>query len=204
MNRLLCVLFFLLLFKAHAQDTVQFDAHNWKAPYDLQTPEGWGTERFAIPMSFAPDIHYKGVEDIRFTPGWSKKESPEYWSYVFLWYLDSTITFDSKIIESNLSAYYTGLLHANLDIAKMTSEKVPRAKVKAKRTTSRKGDLSSFDATVQTLDFLTWQPLVLHLRIYVKSDEQKRKTFVFHEVSPKPYDNEVWRRLHNLWTAFLF
>ena len=38
---------------------------NGKAPYNLGFPKDWGVERFLIPIAFAPQIPYKGVEDIR-------------------------------------------------------------------------------------------------------------------------------------------
>ncbi len=84
-----------------------FDGHKWEAPYSLPIPipKDWTIERFPIPISFAPQILYKGVEDIRFTPGWAKVKSDEYWSYAFLWYLEGEIKMDSKILDRNLKTY---------------------------------------------------------------------------------------------------
>src|SRR5436189_3647136 len=87
----------------------EFDGHKWEAPYTLPVPKDWTIERFPIPISFAPQILYAGVEDIRFTPGWAKVKSDEYWSYAFLWYLDGEIKMNAGMIDSNLKAYYTGL-----------------------------------------------------------------------------------------------
>ena len=39
--------------------------------YSLPTPKGWTIEQFPIPISFARSIKYKGVEEIRFAPGFS-------------------------------------------------------------------------------------------------------------------------------------
>ena len=39
----------------------EFDPKKWEPPYSLDTPSGWGVERFLIPISFAPGIPYKGV-----------------------------------------------------------------------------------------------------------------------------------------------
>ena len=65
----------LLLFLQGAGQDQPFDGHKWKAPYVLDTVKGWGIERFSIPIGFAPSIPYTGVEDIRFTPGWAKKNN---------------------------------------------------------------------------------------------------------------------------------
>src|SRR5688572_27004103 len=96
---------------ARAQEV--FDGHKWEAPYTLAVPKDWTIERFLIPISFAPQISYKGVEDIRFPPGWGKVKSEEYWSYAFLWYLDGEIKMNSTIVDSNVKAYYTGLIAIN-------------------------------------------------------------------------------------------
>lgn len=58
-----------------------FDAHTWTPAYNLLIPKGWEIERFLIPIEFAPQIAYKGVEDIRFAPGWGEEKSEQYWSY---------------------------------------------------------------------------------------------------------------------------
>src|SRR5689334_9492619 len=90
MKVFLLALLSLITITTYSQDST-FDGHNWKAPYHLPIPENWGIERFSIPISFAPTIPYKGVEDIRFTPGWGKAGSEEYWTYSFLWWLDDSV-----------------------------------------------------------------------------------------------------------------
>jgi hypothetical protein len=96
----------------------EFDGHRWQAPYHFSIPKDWSIERFLIPISFAPQISYKGVEDIRFAPGWANEKSEEYWSYAFLWYLDGRPEINSAIIADNLKNYYTGLSKINIDTAK--------------------------------------------------------------------------------------
>lgn len=69
------ILLFLILFNISAQDlNVSYDLSKWQAPYYLPTPKNWSTERFFIPISFAKNISYKGVEDIRFTIGVAQLE----------------------------------------------------------------------------------------------------------------------------------
>lgn len=55
----------------------KFDRNTWKPPYQLIIPYAWTTEHFSLPSDFAPQITYTGVEDIRFTPGWSKRSSQD-------------------------------------------------------------------------------------------------------------------------------
>ena len=72
-----------------------FDANFYEPIYKLPFPDGWNVERFSIPIDFAPGIAYKGVEDIRFAPGWGDKKSEEYWSYCFLWWLNPDAKIDA-------------------------------------------------------------------------------------------------------------
>jgi hypothetical protein len=193
----------LLFLEVSGQDTKEkFDGKKWEAPYTLEIPKGWDVERFLIPIEFAPTIPYKGVEDIRFTPSWGKKETDEYWSYAFLWFLDGRPKFDSKIIEKNLTAYYTGLTNINIDKNKIDTAKLIPVTVSIHKRTSYKGDLKTFEGTVSMIDYMTQKPIVVNLVIHIKSCEGKNKTLVFHEVSPKPYTDPVWNDLNRLWANF--
>jgi hypothetical protein len=200
MKQILIILFSFFFLKTSAQET-KFDGHKWQAPYFLDTLKGGGIERFLIPIEFAPSIAYKGVEDIRFTAGWGKKESSEYWSYAFLWYLDGLQPFDAKTFEKNLAAYYTGLATTNIDKSKLDSAKA-KAKASIKQVPGKGFDSQTFEGTVDLLDFLSLQPIRLHFIIHVKRSEALNKTFVFHEASPQPYTHDVWKTLNSLWSSF--
>ena len=202
MKNILFVIVSLLFLKTSGQNANEgFDAKKWIAPYVLDTLKGWDVERFHIPISFAPSIPYQGVEDIRFTPGWAKKTTNEYWSYVFLWYLDGKVVLDARTIENNLKSYYTGLIKVNTDSSKIADKLFPvTSSVKARAT--EKEDLKTFESSVTMLDYLSKQPITLNVVIHIKTCTGKDKTFVFHEVSPMPYADEVWKRLHQLWVNF--
>jgi len=138
MKNILFAIALFLFFKTSGQNVnEEFDGHKWEAPYVLDTLKGWGIERFLIPIGFAPSIPYKGVEDIRFTPGWAKKTTNEYWSYAFLWYLDGNVTFDAKTIENNLKTYYTGLIKVNSDSSKIADKLFPVTSAIKPRTTEK-------------------------------------------------------------------
>ncbi|HEU5164722.1 MAG TPA: hypothetical protein VFU29_04240 [Chitinophagaceae bacterium] len=202
MRNVLLVIVPLLCLKSSGQNANEgFDGKKWEAPYVLDTLKGWDVERFLIPISFAPFIPYKGVEDIRFTPGWAKKTTNEYWSYAFLWYLDGTPTLDAKTIENNLKAYYTGLIKVNTDSTKIADKIFPVTSSIRSRSTE-KGDLKTFEGSVTMLDYMSQKPITLNFVIHIRTCAGKDKTFVFHEISPMPYSDEVWKRLHQLWMNF--
>jgi hypothetical protein len=202
MKNILSVIALLLFLTSTGQSTnEEFDGKKWKAPYKLDTLKGWDVERFLIPISFAPSIPYKGIEDIRFTPGWAKKTTTEYWSYAFLWYLDGAVALDAKTIENNLRAYYTGLIKVNSDSAKIADKLFPVTSSIKLRTTEKE-DLKTFEGTVHMLDYMSKQPITLNVAVHIRSCAGKDKTFVFHEISPMPYSDDVWKSLHQLWVNF--
>ena len=125
MKKIISILLCVATVTVYAQDsTAVFDGKNWKAPYTLVIPQGWDVERFQVPPDFAPQLMYKGIEDIRFTPGWGNVKTDEYWTYAFLWYLDGLPKMDEDIIANNLKAYYTGLVGRNIEPRKIPAEKL--------------------------------------------------------------------------------
>jgi len=178
----------------------EFDGHKWEAPYVLSIPKDWTIERFLIPISFAPQIPYKGVEDIRFTPGWSNVKSDDYWTYAFLWYLEGEIETDPKIIESNLKAYYTGLIAVNG--RNIPSEKLIPVVTTFKETLTTKGDLKTYTGTIEMLDYMTQKSITLNCIVHLKPCPEEKRTLLFYELSPKPLSHDVWSSLNQLWLDF--
>jgi len=181
---------------------VEFDGKKWDAPYTLNFPKGWDIERFLIPIEFAPEIPYKGVEDIRFAPGWGNAKSDEYWSYAFLWYLDGSPEITAEIVANNLKAYYTGLVGRNIEPRKIPADKLVPVKTAIKKVEPDKGDLKTFRGTVYMLDYMEQKPIILNCIVHLKSCPGKNKAFIFNEISPKPYSDTIWQSLNQLWTEF--
>lgn len=195
--------FCLISVSVFGQNTkTEFDGNKWDPPYTLPVPKGWGIERFLIPIAFAPQIPYKGVEDLRFTPGWGNAKSDEYWTYAFLWYLDIEPKVNEKIIESNLTAYYTGLVHRNIEKRKIPAEKIIVTKTKIIQIKTDKGDLKTYSGKINMLDYMEQQPITLNCIVHLKSCSGQNKAFLFYEISPKPFTNDIWKSLKQLWTGF--
>lgn len=201
MKKFLVILFYLVPLLSFCQiNANEFDPKKWEPPYRLDTPAGWDVERFLIPISFAPQIPYKGVEDIRFTPGWGKAESSDYWSYAFLWYLDGYQKITAKIVEKNLKEYYTGL--ADVNRRESSDNKSVIVKAAIKKVSTQKGDLKTFQGSVYMLDYMTNKPITLYCKVHLKTCDGQNNTFIFYELSPKPYNDNVWQSLDLLWTNF--
>ena len=193
----------LLCGELYSQTTPAFDAKTWIPPYALMIPDKWNVERFPIPIEFAPQIPYKGVEDIRFTPGWGDAKSKEYWSYCFLWFLEGKPQINSDIIEKNLAAYYTGLIGRNIEPRKIPKEKIFPPKTSFKKIKTSNRDTETFQGTIYMLDYMQQQPITLHCVVHLnKCTTWPGKTFVFYEISPQPPGEEVWVDMNNIYLSF--
>jgi hypothetical protein len=198
----IAVLGFLIFNCKTKEPRAHFDAETFVPTYRLIVPENWTTERFAIPIDFAPSIQYAGIEEVRFAPGWDNSSSEDYWTYAYLWYLDRKIQFDPKTIEENLEAYYTGLVDRNIERRKIPKEKLFPVKASFKEVEIQKGDLNTFNGTVRMLDYMAQEPMTLNCIVHVKECEGKDLTFVYYEISPQEATHAVWKTMDNMWEEF--
>jgi hypothetical protein len=175
-----------------------FDANTWVAPYDLEKPAGWTEERFSLPPDFAPKITYKGVEELRFSPGWGDIKSEEHWAYSFLWWLEGTPKIDAEILQANLNAYYTGLVERNITTRKIPANKVVPVNSVVKKIKTNSNDLGTYSGTISMLDYHTQEPMILNCIIHLKDSKAKNRTAIYFEVSPKPFSHIVWKKLNEI------
>lgn len=182
--------------KTHAQDSAR---STWSPPYKLDIPAGWDTEHFSLPPQFAPQITYKGTEDLRFAHGWADSASEEHWTYAFLWWLDGRSQLTADGLQNCLKDYYTGLIGSNVGPRKIPTEKLFPVKVSIHIvSTPTPGDRTTFAGNIHMLNYLTQTPITLYVLIHWKYLRSPDHTAVFFEVSSKPMDHRVWQHLNDL------
>ena len=91
--------------------------NSWMAFAQVEKPEGllktddtWVTEFFDFPLHFAPKLDYKGNEEACFPEGWGTEESPEFWSYAFVWYVNMDKDISAYNLEEYIKTYFDGLM----------------------------------------------------------------------------------------------
>ena len=179
-----------------------FDPNTWTPPYNLVIPNGWDVERFPLPPDFAPQMNYKGVEDLRFAPGWGDSTSVGYWSYTYLWWLDGNPKIDATSLQVNLKAYYTGLVGRNITRRKIPANKVVPTHVTIKKIKAADGNLETYSGSIQMLDYMTRKPIILNTLIHVRRCEGQKNTPVFVEISPKPLVHSIWQQFYKIAESF--
>lgn len=179
-----------------------FNAPTYKPEYKLAFPPGWDVERFSLPPDFAKQIIFRGIEDIRFTPGWGDVKSEEYWSYAFLWRLEGNREINAGILQDNLKEYYTGLIARNIPIRKIPAEKITPVVVTISKINTVNGDEETYSGTIRMLDYMAQKPMMLHALIHKKSCPDPLHRFVFFEISPQPAAHAVWSKMNDLYSSF--
>jgi len=158
----------------------------------LNAPEDWRTEIIPFPLSFAPEISFEGIEDIRFAPGWAKKESPTFWTYAFVWHLDKDPALDARKIEITLEVYFDGLMKNVAANGKEVSE-IPKTSClfieDPNNPSTYIGKIKVHDAFF-VKDIITLKVMAT----VINCSEQNKFNTVFH-ISPKDFEDQVWEQL---------
>jgi hypothetical protein len=164
-----------------------------------EAPENWREETFSIPMSFAPEIKYTGIEELRFAPGMFQSDEPDYFTYAFIWWLEGEASFTEERLRQDLLLYYKGLYQAvskkeNKDTGSFTaSVRTLKDPNWIDRATTH------FEASVQWIDpFVTEKPLILDLKIGVWFCREQNRTAVFFLIAPDTAGSSPWRDLYGL------
>ncbi len=179
-----------------------FNPQTYSPTYLLPVPKGWSREVFSLPPDFAKQIRFKGVEELRFFPGWGDEKTEDYWSYAFLWWLEGNPDLDAASLQDNLKILYSGLIERNVVQRKIPREKLFPVEVKIHIIKTSAGDLKTFEGTVHMLDYLQQLPMILNLRIHIRDCTDKTHTSIFLEISPKSFDHPNWLQLDKLYGDF--
>ncbi|WP_299110146.1 hypothetical protein [uncultured Tenacibaculum sp.] len=195
--------------KQHKKSIVTFrlspkDFHHevWKNLNEIQLKESnnsiiqldasWGKEIFSFPISFAKNIDYKGIAEVRFPPkGWRNPEHENFWSYTYAWDIELDRKITVKELTSDLEKYFDGLNGVGRDKA-MDQHKTVATITKIKSTKS----INFFIGTVKTYDrFATHKPITLNVFIESITCDKQQKTVLFFKLSPKPFEHKTWKTL---------
>lgn len=152
----------------------------------------WSKEIIPFPIHFAPEIKWEGYEDAQFFPGWGKQESPEFWSYMFSWNINETISLTPNELENYLEFYFDGLMAiVNKDIGKVlppTNAVLLDGSLKEENSTSI-GKIKVYDS------FRTKKVITLNVMTNTHNCPEQQGTIIVFRFSPQDFDHRVWTQL---------
>lgn len=108
-------------------------------------PAGWRSETIPFPLEFAPDIPHRGVEELRFAPGFFDPAAPGYWTYAFAWVVTGEHPLDNATLARELTAYFRGLTAA-VAAGKKDLPAPDLARIAARLGPDGQGAVHTFDA----------------------------------------------------------
>lgn len=170
--------------------------------YTFDIPKGWHSERIPFPIEFAPQIPYRGFEDLRFPPGWEFTTSDEHWSYTFLWWLDGAVQLDTAVLKGYLDNYYSGLLAQNVKKRLAAAKEIIHPNATITKAATANGDAETFAGTIAMPDYLDVTFPTLTLNCVIHQKDCGTHTAVIFEVSPQPAGHRVWQQLNQLEEGF--
>jgi len=162
----------------------------------LKTDSTWIKEIIKFPIGFAQEIKFEGFEDLRFPPGWSKEESPNFWSYAWAWSINDVKELTEHDLEQNIQFYFDGLLEINSKIN--NGENIQNSNALFIKKETSDGN-SQFIGKVKTFDSrYTGKPMVLNVRVAQYYCEQEKRAIVLFRFSPKAFEHDVWNLLETV------
>jgi len=167
-------------------------------PQILLQPASWEFEKFELPPSFAPEITYKGAEEIRFAPGMFNKDSANYFTYVFVAQIDKITPISETDVKNYLTWYFRGLCSTTARDRKLVIDST-KISATVKKKSKAAGMESAWDATVNLFGVFTdGAALKLNMEVGVVNNPVTNKTFLFFLASPRDKKDPIWNDLHDI------
>lgn len=165
-------------------------------PALLLTPTNWRFEQFSLPPEFAPTVKYKGIEELRFAPGWGQKGAPDYFTLVFGVRFDDTKSVSMADIKDYMLTYFRGLCSNTAKARNLSSIDTSAINVFIKKKpTVDKTQL--YDVSLHMFGVFTdGLPVTLNMEIKVMEDHPHQKVYLLMIASPQPKTNPVWQELY--------
>lgn len=181
---LLLVCFVLLAFSQEEEQS-----------YILKSNSTWSKEIIKFPLGFARTIKFEGFEELRFPANWSKQETDEFWSYVWVWNITNKENLTTYEIAENIESYFDGLMDLGPESSNKTEPKTTAVFIEKEtinNTTKFVGKVKTFDSR------FTKKPITFKVTVsqfYCKSENKLVSLF---RLSPKDFENTVWSKLNSV------
>jgi hypothetical protein len=172
-------------------------------PVLLKEPANWQLERFSLPPAFAPAIKYKGVEELRFSPGMFKKDTTGYFTYAFVIRLDSTENVSQDDIKNYLLEYFKGLCSKTAADRKLNpvDTNAINVAIERKKTADKE---TVYNILLHAFGvFADGAPVTLNMEAKVINDIAAKKVYVLFIVSLQPKTDLLWKELYKVQKDFV-
>ena len=177
--------------------------------FHWETGPGWFGERIKLPPGFSPTMDWKGIEEIRFSPGMFKPDQPDFFSYALVFSLDADADISLAGLSKQILLYYQGLSSRvsagkgrKVDVSKFTIDLKPAKNLSDSAPKQAKSS-AAYLATLKWIEpFATGNSQDLHLEIHAWKDKIRKRTYLFFCASPQSSDAPIRNTLRKIRVAF--
>lgn len=175
-------------------------------PFVYFVPGSWRTDpRYSFPLPWSPELPYHGIEDLFFAPNFDQTDSPEYHSFLFFWWLESSHTLSAKQLESDMVGYFRGLAEERgrnygfaPDLSKISA--AYKEDLAASRTFGGTA-ARAFSGTVTIWD-TRGKIITLNSEVVISGCGASSNTAFFFGMSLEPPDGDMWKQLDAIRDTF--
>lgn len=155
----------------------------------LSAPDNWKSEIIPFPLGFAQEIDFVGFEDLRFAPSWSDSTSENFWTYMFVWYIEKEAAMTENKLTETFNKYYDGLMGVNLKNEEGVINPNNLDKTICLFIKTNEG----FTGKMRVYDrFFSKDYITLNIVVRESFCSETNKQIILCNISPKALDNEVW------------
>jgi hypothetical protein len=171
-------------------------------PQLLKEPANWAFERFTLPPGFAPGFPYKGVEELRFSPGMFNKDSTTYFTYAFVAQLDNVIAISQNEIRDYLLKYFKGLCSSTAKDRKLVIDTTQITVMVEKKKTIKANQII-YNASLNIFGvFADGAPVKLNMEVKVLMNAAAKEVYLVIIASPREKTDAVWKKLYEIQQEF--
>ena len=155
----------------------------------LSAPDNWKSEIIPFPLGFAQDIDFVGFEDLRFAPNWSDATSENFWTYMFVWYIEKDDALTESKLTTYFKSYYDGLMGVNLknNEGVINPNKLDETICLFIKTNE------GFTGKMRVYDkFFSKDYMILNIKVRESFCPKTNKQIILCEISQKVFDHKVW------------
>ncbi len=161
----------------------------------LSAPENWKSEIIPFPLGFAQDINFVGFEDLRFAPNWSDATSENFWTYMFVWYIEKDEPMTESTLTTYLERYYDGLMGVNMKNNEGVINPNKRDETICLFVKTNEG----FTGKMRVYDkFFSKENMTLNIKVTESFCPKTNKQIILCEISQKPFDHNVWKLFNDV------
>ena len=171
-------------------------------PQLLKEPANWTFERFTLPPEFAPGFPYKGVEELRFSPGMFNKDSTTYFTYAFVAKLDNVTAISQNEIRDYLLEYFKGLCSRTAKDRKLVID-TTQITVMVEKKKPIKANQIIYNASLNIFGvFADGASVKLNMEVKVLMKAAAKEVYLIFIASPREKMDAVWKKLYEIQKEF--